>query len=116
MISNRLLIIDDEPALLHLLRRYLERLGYEVVSCTGSAEALACFEADPDSFSMTITDLSLPGMNGEELIAKMRELRPQIRAIITSGYSYEPLGKDVGFLQKPFLPQALLEAIEKARS
>ena len=114
MISKRLLIIDDEAALLHLLRRYLERLGYGVETCNDAGEALACFQADPDGFAMTITDLSLPGMNGEELIGKMRELRPQLRAIITSGYYYEPLAKDIGFLQKPFLPQTLVEAIEKA--
>ena len=116
MIPTGLLIVDDEPALLGLLRRYLERLGYDVETCTGSTEALARFQAEPDRFAMTITDLSLPGMSGEELIGKMRELRPQLRAIITSGYYYEPLAEAVGFLQKPFLPQALAEAIEKARS
>ena len=116
MISTGLLIIDDEPALLGLLRRYLARLGYDVETCNGSAEALASFQADPDRFAIIITDLSLPGMSGEELIAKMRELRPQLRAIISSGYYYEPLAEAVRFLQKPFLPQALAEAIEKARS
>jgi DNA-binding NtrC family response regulator len=53
-------------------------------------------------------------MNGEELIGKLREMRPQLPAIITSGYPYQPQASGIGFVQKPFLPQALVEQIEKA--
>ncbi|HYV62046.1 MAG TPA: response regulator [Bryobacteraceae bacterium] len=110
----RLLIVDDEPNLLGLLRRYLGRLGYEVETCGDAAEALALFQAKPESFSMAITDLSLPALNGEELIERMRQIRPGLPAIITSGYPYQPRAAGVGFLQKPFLPQMLVEAVEKA--
>jgi len=112
--SLRLLIIDDEPPLLDLLGRYLGRKGYEVETCPTPAEALAQFRADPDRFSMVITDLSMPEMNGEELIRKLREMRPQLPAIITSGYPYQPQATGIGFVQKPFLPQTLVEQIEKA--
>jgi DNA-binding NtrC family response regulator len=113
MDAHRLLIIDDEPNLLDLLRRYLGRLGYEVETCGDSADALALFQAGPEHFSMVITDLSLPSFSGEELIERMRQLRPGLPAIITSGYPYQPRA-GVGFLQKPFLPQMLAEAVEKA--
>jgi DNA-binding NtrC family response regulator len=109
----RLLIIDDEPKLLDLVRRYLGRLGYEVETCSGAEEALALFQAAPDQFSLAITDLSLPTLNGEELIERMRQLRPGLPAIITSGYPYQPRA-GIGFLQKPFLPQMLAEAVESA--
>ena len=109
-----LLIVDDEPKLLDLLSRYLGRLGYQVETCGDAEDALALFQAGPDRFSMAITDLSLPSMNGEELIERMRQLRPGLPAIITSGYPYVPRAAGVGFLQKPFLPQMLAEAIEKA--
>lgn len=109
----RLLIIDDEPPLLDLLRRYLGRVGYEVETCAAPGDALALFQSDPQRFSMVITDLSLPEMNGEELIGKLRALRPRIPAIITSGYPYQPQATGIGFLQKPFLPQRLAEEIER---
>jgi DNA-binding NtrC family response regulator len=109
-----LLIVDDEPKLLDLLHRYLGRLGYEVKTCGDAAEALALFQAEPDRFSMAITDLSLPALNGEELIERMRQIRPGLPAIITSGYPYQPRGAGISFLQKPFLPQMLAEAVEKA--
>jgi len=112
--AHRLLIIDDEPTLLDLLRRYLMRLGYEVETCVNPQEALALFQAEPDRFSMAITDLSLPALDGEELIERMRELRPGLPAIITSGYAYQPRAPGIGFLQKPFLPQMLADAVEQA--
>jgi len=109
-----LLIVDDEPKLLDLLTRYLGRLGYQVETCGDAEGALSLFQAGPDRFSMAVTDLSLPSMNGEELIERIRQLRPGLPAIITSGYPYVPRAVGVGFLQKPFLPQMLAEAIEKA--
>ena len=108
-----LLIVDDEPNLLDLLRRYLSRLGYEVETCGDAQDALSLFQAAPDRFSMAITDLTLPSFNGEELIERMRQLRPGLPAIITSGYPYQPRAAGVVFLQKPFLPQMLVEAVEK---
>jgi DNA-binding NtrC family response regulator len=109
-----LLIVDDEPKLLDLLSRYLGRLGYQVETCGDAQDALARFQAGPDRFTMAITDLSLPSLNGEELIERIRELRPGLPAIITSGYPYAPRAPGIGFLQKPFLPQMLLEAVENA--
>ncbi len=109
-----LLIVDDEPTLLDLLSRYLGRLGYEVKTCGDAREALALFQAQPERFSMAITDLSLAELNGEELIERMRQVRPGLPAIITSGYPHVPSGAGVGFLQKPFLPKMLAEAVERA--
>jgi DNA-binding NtrC family response regulator len=109
-----LLIVDDEQTLLDLVERYLGRLGYQVEAYSDSRVALAQFQAAPDRYSMAITDLSLPGLSGEELIEQLRQIRPGLPAIITSGYHYEPRAAGVGFLQKPFLPQMLAEAVEKA--
>ena len=109
----RILLVDDEAPLLDLLKRYLERLGYEVEACPTPAEALARFEADPASYSLVLTDLTLPGISGDQMIAQMRAHRPNLRAIVASGYPYEPESKRTGFLQKPFLPKMLAELIEK---
>ena len=105
-----LLIVDDEPNLLDLLRRYLGRLGYQVETCANALDALALFQAAPERFSLAITDLSLPTLNGEELIERMRLIRPGLPAIITSGYPYQPRA-GVGFLQKPFLQTDLRKAM-----
>jgi two-component system cell cycle sensor histidine kinase/response regulator CckA len=109
----RILLVDDEAPLLDLLKRYLERLGYEVDSCLTPADALVRFDADPARYSLVLTDLKLPGMRGDEMLLKMRERSPKIRAIIASGYPYEPSGKRTKFLQKPFLPKMLADQIEE---
>lgn len=109
--SARLLIVDDEPAVLDLLRRYLKRLGYVVEIAPNAEAALDLFEATPDGYDLVITDLTLPGMSGEELLRRMREKRPFLRALISSGYPHEPVLPRVGFLLKPYLPKMLVEVI-----
>jgi len=109
-----LLIVDDELKLLELMSRYLGRLGYQVETAGDAAHALALFQAAPEQFSIVITDLSLPSMNGEELVERIWQIRPRLPAIITSGYAYVPRAAGVGFLQKPFLPQMLVDAVERA--
>lgn len=109
-----LLIVDDEPKLLELMSRYLGRLGYQVETSGDAAHALTLFQAGPERFSMVVTDLSLPSLSGEELVERMRQIRPGLPAIITSGYAYVPRATGVGFLQKPFLPQMLVDAVEEA--
>jgi DNA-binding NtrC family response regulator len=109
----RILLVDDEAPLLDLLKRYLERMGYQVEACLTPEEALEHFETDPAAYSLVLTDLTLPGISGEQMIERMRARHPKMRAIIVSGYPYEPQHKCTGFLQKPFLPKMLAELIEK---
>jgi len=109
----RLLLIDDEPTLLDLLKKYLERLGYEVEACLSAEDALARFEADPDRYALVLTDLTLSGMSGEEMLERMLSRSPGLPTIIASGYPHAPRSKQIAFLQKPFLPKMLAEMIEK---
>ncbi|MGH9594338.1 MAG: response regulator, partial [Bryobacteraceae bacterium] len=80
---------------------------------TDPTEALASFESGPQRFAMVVTDLTLPGMDGEELIHRLRRLRPQLPALISSGLPHQPRLPGTGFLQKPFLPKMLIDAVEK---
>jgi DNA-binding NtrC family response regulator len=109
--AARLLIVDDETSLLALLQRYLERLGYKVETVSTAAGALALFESDPAGYALVVTDLTLPGISGEELTERLHAHNPRLPVIISSGYPYQPRSKNVRFLQKPYLPQMLAEAI-----
>jgi two-component system cell cycle sensor histidine kinase/response regulator CckA len=113
MLAHRLLIVDDEPAVLDLLRRYLERLGYSVDVAPSGEAALEIFQSDPERFDLVITDLNLPAMGGEELLLRMRQRKPFLRALISSGYPHQPRLPDVGFLLKPYLPKMMVEAIHQ---
>jgi DNA-binding response OmpR family regulator len=109
----RILVVDDEPSLLGLLQRYLERSGYEVDVAETPEAALARFESDPGRYGCVLTDLKLPGMSGEEMLERMRALRPGLRALVSSGFPYEPHSAGIGFVQKPYLPARLAEEIER---
>jgi|SRR4051794_858565 DNA-binding NtrC family response regulator len=108
-----LLLVDDEAALTGLLKHYLERVGYRVDACTNPEAALSLFDTEPHRHDLVITDLTLPGMDGEELLGRLRERNPHLRAIIASGYPYQPRTAGVEFLQKPFLPRVLADAVER---
>ena len=112
-IAPCLLLVDDEDALAQLLKKYLERLGYQVDACTHPRDALGLLDANPGRYALLVTDLTLPDMDGEQLLERSRERAPLLRAIISSGYPYQPRAPGVEFLQKPFLPKMLGDAVER---
>jgi len=85
--KERILFIDDEEPLARLGQAMLERLGYDVVICTSSAEALDTFRATPQGFDLVITDHTMPTMTGEVLAREMRGIRPDIPIILCTGFS-----------------------------
>jgi len=111
--AARLLLVDDEPALLDLLKRYLERLGYEVDARGSPEEALKLFEENPGNYALVLTDLTFGSMTGEQMLERMHIRNPKLRAIISSGYPYQPRSKHISFLLKPYAPKMLADAIVK---
>src|SRR5262249_14463829 len=72
---GRVLIVDDEEALVRLVTETLTEWGYSPIGFTASAKALQAFRENPKQFDAVVTDESMPGMSGTELIGKMRALR-----------------------------------------
>jgi signal transduction histidine kinase/ActR/RegA family two-component response regulator len=85
-LGETILIVDDEESLVHLAEEVLASLGYEPVGCTGAAEALRVFRAAPGRFDAVLSDVIMPGMTGPELVRELRRLRPDLPAILMSGY------------------------------
>jgi DNA-binding response OmpR family regulator len=114
----KVLLVEDELALLQLLERYLRRLGFEVKTFSSSVEALDEFEAAPCRYDLVIADLGMPEISGDKMLTRMLEVQPDLLILICSGSPFylsnlpKTLEQRVGFLQKPFLPKMLLEAIE----
>ena len=120
--QERILFIDDEKMLAEMGKIMLERLGYRVTVCTGSMEALAAFEEQPQQFDAVITDQTMPGLTGVELARRMLRIRPDIPIILCTGYSNlvnEEQTKALGikgFIMKPMakrdIAQLLREVLE----
>ena len=115
--AGRILIVDDDDALLELMRTYLARLGYHVDARGSAEEAWMLLQADPSQYSLALLDMSMPGMGGQQLAQRILELHPLIRVVVVSGYpaefsGVETLGRErVSFLRKPFAPKDLLDAV-----
>ena len=76
--------------------------------------ALALLDAHPEDYALLVTDLSLPDMSGDELVTRSRERTPHLRAIIASGYPYEPRVGGRRVSAEAFLPNLLAQAVERA--
>ena len=112
--SRRILVVDDEASLLRLMRKYLERAGYEVDVCERAFEAWTLFASPERKYDLVIVDLTLPDLPGEELLRRMRERDPGLRAIICSGApAATGETRQVLYVQKPFLPKMLASAVER---
>ncbi|MDB5856544.1 MAG: hypothetical protein JWQ76_233, partial [Ramlibacter sp.] len=84
--GQRVMVVDDEEALLKLTTYALLELGYEPAGYGSARSALEAFRARPDDFDVLVTDLRMPGMSGDVLIREARRLRPLLPAILISGY------------------------------
>jgi CheY-like chemotaxis protein/anti-sigma regulatory factor (Ser/Thr protein kinase) len=85
--SGKVLFVDDEPSLARLGKRMLESLGYTVSSFTDPVQAAEIFESDPGGFDLVMTDQTMPGLTGMELIQRIKVVRPDMPAAICTGYS-----------------------------
>jgi PAS domain S-box-containing protein len=85
--TEHILLVDDEPSIVHLEKQMLERLGYRITSFTGSKDALAAFETDPTQFDLVLTDMNMPHLNGMQLAKKLIAVRPDLPIILCTGFS-----------------------------
>jgi CheY-like chemotaxis protein len=84
--GERVLVVDDEPALLAVTAEILKRLGYEPGAYADGAAALAAYEAPSARFDAVIADEVMPGLSGTELAAALRRHRPDLPVVLVSGY------------------------------
>jgi PAS domain S-box-containing protein len=122
-LAARVLVMDDEPAIRRVLFKALTRRGCRVVEAADGAAAIECYvraRADDDPFDVVILDLTVPGgMGGRETMARLLELDPEVRAIVSSGYSGDAAmaeHRELGFadvLAKPYRPRDMVAVVER---
>jgi CheY-like chemotaxis protein len=114
------LLVEDEPSILRLTRKMLERHGYTVLSAGSPDEAIRLAGRHAGGIQLLLTDVVMPGMNGRDLAARLSVLIPGLRCLFMSGYTdeviqrHDVLQDDVTFLQKPFSMSALGAGVSRA--
>lgn len=115
----RILLVDDEPTILAIVARGLEEAGHVVHAAENGVVAGELFDADPSGFDLLITDLTMPGMGGRELIRHVRAGRPDLPVILTSGFGHDRADTALAslgltaFLVKPFSHAELFDAVRR---
>ena len=109
------LVIDDERGVRDLVRAVLERAGMTVVAAESGESGIEKFAALADDVRIVLVDLTMPGLDGRETLAALRTTRPDLPAVLMSGYSPADLINSTShvFLQKPFTPATLRSVVNR---
>jgi DNA-binding NtrC family response regulator len=123
---GRILVMDDERAILNLMGKALKREGHAVELARDGAEAVSLYSqhmSEGRTFDLVIMDLTIPGgMGGKEALKMLKKMDPNVRAIVASGYSNDPVVANYrkygfcGCIRKPFTADDLLGAVDGALS
>ncbi|MBI3097113.1 MAG: response regulator [Planctomycetes bacterium] len=110
--TETVLLAEDEPSVRELIRRFLAMDGYTVLAAGGGDEAVAMLQGHPGPVHLLVADVVMPGMDGPQLAARVKGLRPESRVLYISGHpeatiSRHGLAADAPLLHKPFTPGAL---------
>ena len=115
--SGTLLVVDDEPYILRSLSNILKDMGYTVLSADSGKAAIDLFEKASNRIDGVLLDMIMPDLNGRQVLTQLRKIRPDIKVILSSGYSLDgleetdPVATEDGFIQKPYKLEQLSEII-----
>jgi PAS domain S-box-containing protein len=118
--SETVLVVDDEPNLRTLARDILNSAGYKVMLAEDGTEAVRILSEHRDEIALVILDLSMPGMSGEETFNRMREIKPNLKVIIATGYSRNGTVEEMlsrgalGYIGKPYHMFEILSKVGEA--
>jgi two-component system cell cycle sensor histidine kinase/response regulator CckA len=117
--SETIMIVEDEPAVLKLVRTILESNGFHVISATDGPSALATASTYAGNIDLLLTDVVMPDMSGREMAQSFRERWPKVKVLYTSGYTADTVvryGVETAadaFIQKPFTPVGLARKVRQ---
>jgi two-component system cell cycle sensor histidine kinase/response regulator CckA len=109
-----ILVVEDATHVRKLVQKILEDADFEVLTAAGGAEAVQLAAEYPRKIDLLLTDVLMPEISGPELAKKLKELRPEMKIMLMSGYADGMLILNYGwyFVQKPFIPAALVGRVK----
>ncbi|RMG50550.1 MAG: PAS domain S-box protein [Acidobacteria bacterium] len=120
--GGTILVVDDEEVIRDLAKNILRREGYTVLTAESGVEAIHIYEQRGSDIALVILDLTMPKMDGRVCYYKLRELDPQVRVILSSGYGADEIVEDLltqgvrKFVQKPYRVGDLIRAVRDVLS
>ena len=117
--SETVLLVDDEDMIIEVGQPMLEKMGYNVLIARGGKEALEIYQKNEQEIDMVILDLIMPDISGGDTYDKLKEIDPEIKVMLSSGYSIDGHTSEIlergcnGFIQKPFNIRKLSQKIRE---
>ena len=118
---GRVLVVDDEPRILEFLEKGLTRLGYEVITAESGRSACEIYSRKSGDINCVLLDLIMPGLSGLDTYARLKDINPGVRVILSSGYSSGQIRREASevgspeFMEKPFTLEELSQALQKVQ-
>jgi two-component system, cell cycle sensor histidine kinase and response regulator CckA len=116
--AGKVLVIDDERTVRELITDILESVSVDVTQATDGLDGIAAYVREQHEIDLVMLDLSMPGMSGDKVFQKLREINPAVKVILSSGYAEDDVQKRYatvrvdGYLQKPFTTRTLISKIQ----
>ena len=117
--TESVLLVDDEEMIIEVGQEILEEMGYKVFLARNGKEAVDVYEKNKDKIDMVILDMIMPDMGGGEAFDRIKEIHPEAKVLLSSGYSIEGQAGEIlargcnGFIQKPFSVKQLSHTIRQ---
>ncbi len=117
--TGTILLIDDEEMIIKVGEELLHELGYNVIAATSGEEAIKLYKKNADKIDLVVMDMIMPGMGGGETFDNLKAINPDIKVLLSSGYSINGQASKIlergcdGFIQKPFNLNQLSEKIQQ---
>ena len=115
--TGTILLVDDEEMVLEVGERFLKVLGYQVLTAREGREAIEVYKKHRDTIDLVLLDIIMPNMKGGEVFDRLKEINPEVKVLLSSGYSIDGEASKIlergcsGFIQKPFDMNQLSQSI-----
>ena len=117
--TETVLFVDDEDMIIELAEELFEGLGYKVLTAGSGREAIETYEKNKERIDMVLLDMVMPDMGGDETYDKLKKINPDIKVLLSSGYSMNGQATEImdrgcsGFIQKPFKMRELSQKLRE---
>ncbi len=116
--SGTLLLVEDEPMVMEVTQAMLERLGYKVFKALTGQKGIDLLSEQKDKIDLAILDIGLPDIRGDEVYRQMKEIFPDLKVLVSSGYAREEVFQEMeipaaAFIQKPYSFSVLSAKLEE---
>ena len=120
--SGTVLVVDDEPMVLAFVEEGLKKIGYRVLTAVGGRQACEVYSSYSNQIDIVLLDMVMPGTTGLEACRQLREINPNVKVILSSGYSSGDVAREarlagaLGFIGKPYSLEELSWALRRPES